>query len=76
MVAVQKVKVGIRVRSKYPSILIQALRPDEPESGFLVEGDELRMSGEFIRVPKARAWLEAESRLITTILKTLDQDLS
>ena len=73
---VTAVRVSISIRDPLAGYVLKAIHPDEPSGvRFEVSGDVLALTAVFDREAKARAWIESESRLISTILKTLNQSL-
>ncbi|MDP7975537.1 MAG: hypothetical protein ACP5T5_00810 [Thermoprotei archaeon] len=70
------IRVSISVRDRLVQYVVEALRPDEDDNvSFVVSGDLLTVTAAFKRDAKARAWIESEARIISTILKTLNQSL-
>ena len=72
----ESIRVSISVRDRLVPYVVEALKPDEDDNvNFVLSGDALTVTAAFEREAKARAWIESEARIISTILKTLNQSL-
>ena len=70
----EQIAVQIIADVKVAPLLVKSLGPDSGGETQNLENLFI-MKATFQREAKARAWIESEVRLITTILKTLDDGL-
>ncbi|MGC8631551.1 MAG: hypothetical protein ACP5T2_03905 [Thermoprotei archaeon] len=70
----RSITVTLKADAKIADIIAIALKPD---AGAKVNAsnNEVIMQAVFERESKARAWIESETRLISTILKTLNGEV-